>query len=142
MRCPRCSAALADEQDWCLECGAAARTRLAPTPHWQLPTIAIAAIVLVAGALFAFAFVKLTGDGATTPAQTAPLSATQPVTPPAAVAPAAPAPTITATTPSQTQTTAPPTSVPGQKAAPALGRSKKTKPRASATSPKHVKRRP
>ena len=42
MRCPRCSAPIGPEQDWCLECGAPARTRLAPTPNWQLPTVAIA----------------------------------------------------------------------------------------------------
>ena len=60
MRCPRCSAPVGPEQDWCLECGAPARTRLAPTPNWQLPTVAIGAIVALAGALLAFAFVKLT----------------------------------------------------------------------------------
>ncbi|MEA2141902.1 MAG: hypothetical protein QOI64_332, partial [Solirubrobacteraceae bacterium] len=65
LRCPRCSATVGPEQDWCLECGAPARTRLAPTPNWQLPTVAIGAIVLLAGALLAFAFVKLTGDDGT-----------------------------------------------------------------------------
>ncbi|MEA2182036.1 MAG: hypothetical protein QOF69_1221, partial [Solirubrobacteraceae bacterium] len=54
MRCPRCSANLDPEQDWCLECGAPARTRLAPTPNWQLPTVAIGAIVAIAGAMLAF----------------------------------------------------------------------------------------
>jgi len=116
MRCPRCSATVAEEQDWCLECGAPARTRLAPTPNWQVPAIAVGAIVLIAGALLAFAFVKLTGDDGTTPSQGAPVIATQPAAPPAVAAPTvtAPTPTATATTPSQTQTTAPPTTVPGQ----------------------------
>ena len=120
MRCPRCSANLAPEQDWCLECGAPARTRLAPTPNWQLPTVAIGAIVLLAAALFAFAFVRLTGDDDTTPARTGPAIAPQPAVPPA-VPPADPAPAVTATTPSKTtptQTTAPPTTVPGQKTPP------------------------
>jgi hypothetical protein len=78
MRCPRCSATIGPEQDWCMECGAPARTRLAPTPNWQLPTVALGALMLIAGALFAFAFVKLTGDddapvSQTTPALTAPV---------------------------------------------------------------------
>ena len=37
IRCPRCSSPIGPEQDWCLECGAPARTRLAPTPNWRLP---------------------------------------------------------------------------------------------------------
>lgn len=118
MRCPRCSATIAEQQDWCLECGAPARTRLAPTPNWRVPTIAIGAIVLIAGALLAFAFVKLTGDDGATPSQSAPVIATQPTTPPPAVVPTAPAtpvtPTAPTTTPSPKQTTVPPTTVPGQ----------------------------
>jgi len=115
MRCPRCSAQIAEDQDWCLECGAPARTRLAPTPNWHVPTLGIAVIVLIAGALLAFAFVKLTGDDGATPAPTAPV-ATQPAAPPAVVptTPAPPSTTGTAPAPSQTQATAPPTNVPGQ----------------------------
>jgi len=129
MRCPRCSATVAEEQDWCLECGAPARTRLAPTPNWQVPAIAVGAIVLIAGALLAFAFVKLTGDDGTTPSQGAPVIATQPAVAPPVVAPTVttPTPTATATTPSQTQTTAPPTTVPGQP--PAAGGATQTTPR-------------
>ena len=83
MRCPRCSATVGPEQDWCLECGAPARTRLAPTPNWQLPTVALGTLVLIAGALFAFAFVKLTDDG-DAPASAAPTAITTaaPVVPP------------------------------------------------------------
>ncbi len=55
MRCPRCSSPVGPDQDWCLECGAPARTRLAPTPNWQLPTVAIGAVVALAGALLALA---------------------------------------------------------------------------------------
>lgn len=129
MRCPRCSATVAEEQDWCLECGAPARTRLAPTPNWQVPAIAVGAIVLIAGALLAFAFVKLTGDDGTTPSQGAPVIATQPAAAPPVVAPTVttPTPTATATAPSQTQTTAPPTTVPGQP--PAAGGARQTTPR-------------
>jgi hypothetical protein len=47
--CPACSAPLADEQGWCLDCGAAARTRIVPTPpRWRL-----FAAVLALGALLA-----------------------------------------------------------------------------------------
>jgi hypothetical protein len=61
-QCPRCSAPLDPDQDWCLQCGLAARTRLAPTPDWRIPLIAaIVAALLGAGGL-AFAFVELTSD--------------------------------------------------------------------------------
>jgi hypothetical protein len=112
IRCPRCSAPVAGDQDWCLECGAPARTRLAQTPNWRLPTVAIGAIVLIAGALLAFAFVKLTSDNGATPAAatTAPIVDTAP----AATVP----PVVTPTVPSATTTAPPgptvPSTVPGQ----------------------------
>jgi hypothetical protein len=112
MRCPRCSSPIGPEQDWCLECGAPARTRLAPTPNWQLPTVAIAAIVVLAGALLAFAFVKLTSDDDVPAAGTTPtaVETTAPVivTPPPATT--APPPATTA----PVDPAAPPTGVPGQ----------------------------
>ena len=37
-----CSVALDPEQEWCLRCGAAARTRLAASPAWKAPVIALA----------------------------------------------------------------------------------------------------
>ena len=114
MPCPRCSSPLGPEQDWCLECGAPARTRLAPTPNWQLPTVAIGAIIAIAGALLAFAFVRLTSDddipAGTTPTavvQTAPAPV---ITPPPAVTPTTP----TASTTAPAQPAAPSTAVPGQ----------------------------
>jgi len=112
MRCPRCSSPVGPEQDWCLECGAPARTRLAPTPNWQLPTIAIAAIVALAGALLAFAFVKLTSDD-NVPAGTTPTAVVETappvITPPPVVTPP---PLATSTAPAQP--TVPSTAVPGQ----------------------------
>ncbi len=114
MRCPRCSAAIGPEQDWCLECGAPARTRLAPTPNWRVPTLAIGAIVLLAGALLAFAFVKLTGDD-DAPAGTTPTAVVE-TTPPAVVAPpVATTPTVPTTTPvapGTTPATTPTTTLP------------------------------
>ena len=116
MSCPRCSSPIGPEQDWCLECGAPARTRLAPTPNWQLPTVAIGAIVAIAGALLAFAFVKLTSDddvaAGTTPTavvQTAPPAIVTPPPPPAVTTP-------TASTTAPAQPAAPSTTVPGQTA--------------------------
>ncbi len=114
IHCPRCSSPIGPEQDWCLECGAPARTRLAQTPNWQLPTVAIGAIVLLAGALLAFAFVKLTNDNDAPPAaatQTAPPLDTvpvAPVVPPPVVTPVPTAPTTVPTAP------AVPSTVPGQ----------------------------
>jgi hypothetical protein len=126
LRCPRCSATVAPDQDWCLECGAPARTRLAQTPNWQLPTVAIAAIILVAGAMLAFAFVKLTDDGSvpasstpaaiTTAAPVPPAAATGPTGPAGTTGPtgpaAAPAPTTTLSTPTTTLRTPTTTTAP------------------------------
>jgi hypothetical protein len=72
LRCPRCGATVGPEQDWCLECGAPARTRLAPTPNWRAPIALVAVIVLLAGAALAVAFTSLTSDdGHVTAATTA-----------------------------------------------------------------------
>jgi len=115
MRCPRCASPVGPEQDWCLECGAPARTRLAPTPNWQLPTVAIGAIVAIAGVLLAFAFVRLTDDDDGVPAGTTPAPVVQTAPPASTVPPAVTPPVPTATT------TAPagpaiPSTVPGQTA--------------------------
>jgi len=118
LRCPRCSATVGPDQDWCLECGAPARTRLAPTPNWQLPTVAIGAIVLLAGALLAFAFVELTADDGAT-AGTTPTAVIE-TAPPAAVVPPPPVATTPTTPTTMTTSTAPAgpaqpaTTVPGQ----------------------------
>jgi len=105
--CPRCGAHVAADQDWCLTCGDAARTRLVPTPNWRLP-IAIAGIVC-ALALFVIAasFVQLTRDDApVTTTTTAPAATTATTAPP----PATTAPPTTTAPPAAT--TAPPTTVP------------------------------
>jgi hypothetical protein len=120
IHCPRCSAPVGPDQDWCLECGAPARTRLAPTPNWQLPTVAIGAIVAVAGALLAFAFAKLTNDDGTTPVGTTP-SAIVATAPSTATVPPAPVATTAAPVATTTAPTGPavPSTVPGQTAPPA-----------------------
>ena len=112
MRCPRCSSPVGPEQDWCLECGAPARTRLAPTPNWQVPTVAIAVIVALAGALLAFAFVKLTSDD-NAPAGTTPTAVVE-TAPPVITPPPVVTPTPTESTTAPAQPTVPSTAVPGQ----------------------------
>jgi hypothetical protein len=114
--CPRCGAHVAAEQDWCLNCGDAARTRLVPTPNWRLP-IAITAIVAALALLaIAISFVQLTRDDApvTPTAPTAPAATTAPPTTTAPGTTTA-APGTTTTAPGTT-TTAPgaTTTAPGQ----------------------------
>ena len=53
LKCPRCGAQLAPRQDWCLECGAAATTRVLPPPGWGLPAVIVGFAVLLAAAAFA-----------------------------------------------------------------------------------------
>ena len=112
LRCPRCEAPVAPGQDWCLECGDPARTRLAPTPNWRMPIALIAAIAIVAGLAIGAAFVALTDDDepvAAATAPTGPTGPTGPVTVPAVTtAPPAVAPVQTTTT---TVPTPPPATV-------------------------------
>ncbi len=60
-RCPLCGAALHERQDWCLSCGAAARTRLAATPRWWMPVLVLAAVAVVAIGVIVASLVKLAG---------------------------------------------------------------------------------
>src|SRR5438477_12643622 len=60
--CPLCGASLGPEQDWCLRCGAAARTRLAASRRWRAPVIALAVVAALALAVLGAALVKLAGD--------------------------------------------------------------------------------
>jgi hypothetical protein len=108
--CPRCNATIGPEQDWCLVCGAPARTRLAPLPNWRLPVALIGALALAAIIALIIAFVSLTSDDSTitgTTTLTAP--ATTPVVP--ATGPTGPtglSVTPTVTTPPPTVTSTPP----------------------------------
>jgi hypothetical protein len=83
--CPLCGAPLGSEQEWCLRCGGAARTRLAAIPNWRAPLAALGlTIVLALGALTA-ALVSLAGESGSSVASTTPLTRT--VVAPAAVTP-------------------------------------------------------
>jgi hypothetical protein len=88
--CPRCATAVGPDQDWCLACGAPARTRLVPTPNWRAPVAVLATVILLAGIALAVAFVALTNDtepAAPVDSQAPPPSATT-TQPPAAAQPA------------------------------------------------------
>jgi uncharacterized paraquat-inducible protein A len=61
--CPLCGASLHPEQEWCLRCGAAARTRLAAAPNWRAPVAVLAVVIVLSLGVLAAAFVKLAGSG-------------------------------------------------------------------------------
>jgi hypothetical protein len=100
LRCPRCGSQLEPEQDWCLDCGAPARTRLAPIPNWRLPLAVAAAIVLAAAVTLALAFVTLTRDD---PTVLPPTTTAAPVEPNEQPPSTVPAPDGTAQPPAQPQ---------------------------------------
>lgn len=103
--CPLCGAPLDPRQDWCLSCGAAARTRLAATPNWKAPVASIAVVAVLALGVLAAALVKLAGDSGSsaTPATTTV------TTTPAASTPFAPASTTPGVTTTATTATTTPT---------------------------------
>ena len=143
--CPICAAAMAPDQDWCLECGERRPDRVAGAPSWR-GGVAVLVVtgVLVAGAVAA-AWAGLSADSrraatagtqaaaptpppaAQPPAQTQPPAAT---TPPPAAAPKAAKPA-----PGQPSTSAPPAAkAPAAPAAPAPKATAPAKPKASAPS--------
>src|SRR5437588_2825359 len=70
LKCPRCGAELAERQDWCLECGAAATTQVLPPPGWGLPAVIVGFAVLLAGAAFALTVTVLSRDSKRSAART------------------------------------------------------------------------
>jgi hypothetical protein len=90
------------DQEWCLRCGAAARTRLAAAPNWRVPIAAAVAVIVLSLGVLAAALVDLAGSSSPTKVQV-----TRVVTTAAA---AVPAPASTAATPTPT---APGTAAPG-----------------------------
>jgi hypothetical protein len=80
--CPRCGLPVRGDQGWCLSCGTAARTRLAPTPGWRAPLVVAAVVAVLAVLLLTWAFVALTRDEdpapAAQPAAPAPTAPAQP----------------------------------------------------------------
>jgi hypothetical protein len=91
--CPLCATPLEPEQEWCLSCGAAARTRLAASPAWKWPIVTFAVVVVLSLGVLAAALVDLAGGSGST------VAATTTVT---TAASAASTPTSAATTPAST----------------------------------------
>jgi hypothetical protein len=94
-----CGAPLHPEQEWCLRCGAAARTRLSATPNWKAPIVIVAVVAALSLGVLAAALVKLAGDEGASTSSTTTVATAPAATAPAATAPAATAPPGTATTP-------------------------------------------
>jgi hypothetical protein len=78
--CPLCGAPLHPEQEWCLRCGAAARTRLAASPGWRAPIIALVVVIVLCLGVLAGALVKLAGGSMPPPATTTTVTSTAPAT--------------------------------------------------------------
>ncbi|MGI8513415.1 MAG: hypothetical protein ACR2NH_12400 [Solirubrobacteraceae bacterium] len=90
LRCPRCQTAMNREQDWCLECGFAATTRVVPPPSWGLPLAVVAIVAALVGLLLALTVGVLSDDaekavnrGATSPSPAATTTAARRARPPA-----------------------------------------------------------
>jgi hypothetical protein len=100
--CPLCGSPLHPEQEWCLRCGAAARTRLAATPNWRVPIAALVAVVAISLGVLTAALVDLAGSSNSTTVQVRTVTTVAPAVAPAptgaSVTPttAAPAPSTTA----------------------------------------------
>jgi hypothetical protein len=94
--CPLCGSPLHPEQDWCLRCGGAARTRLAASPNWKAPTATLAVVLALSLGVLAAALVKLaggSGTGATPVTRTVTAARAAIVSTPTATIPTATAPT-------------------------------------------------
>ncbi len=89
--CPLCGAPLHPQQEWCLSCGAAARTRLAAAPNWKGPVATLAVVSALSLGVLAAALVKL--------ASGSPATASTTVTRTVTSSPAAPTPTQSGTAP-------------------------------------------
>jgi hypothetical protein len=78
--CPRCGKPVAPAQDWCLSCGAAARTNIVAARNWRRPIAALATLVGLSLAALAVAYVDLTNDPE--PPTVTPVTTVQTVTAP------------------------------------------------------------
>ncbi len=82
-RCPLCGSELGPEQQWCLHCGAAARTRLAPPQRWRAPLLAALVVIVLSFGVLVAALVKLSGGSGTATVILPPSTATVLAAPPA-----------------------------------------------------------
>jgi hypothetical protein len=100
--CPRCGSPLAADQEWCLNCGHAVGTRIAPTPRWRVPVAIVGAVLALLVAALVLSLVELSGDPQ--PVAKAPTSqaTATPSVPPEEGGSAAATPTPDAATPTPT----------------------------------------
>jgi hypothetical protein len=61
IRCEQCGAPMADDQEWCLECGTA-RTLLHRPPDWRIAAAIVATVVVLVLAGFAIALINLSSE--------------------------------------------------------------------------------
>jgi hypothetical protein len=110
--CPLCGAPLHPQQEWCLRCGAAARTRLARSPNWRVPLVGALVVAVLSLGVLAAALVKLSGgSGSIATPSTSTLSGASTASAPTASTATTPASTPGATTPGAAPPrTAPPAS--------------------------------
>jgi hypothetical protein len=93
--CPRCGAALAPDQEWCLACGTAVATRVAPTPRWRAPVALVGALLALLAAALLLALVELSRDPQPVAKATPVPAAATPTPAPAPAPTTAPTPTPT-----------------------------------------------
>lgn len=60
--CATCGAVLADDQDWCLECGTAVRGRRSALPGWRTGAATVVATVVLASGAVAAAYAAITSE--------------------------------------------------------------------------------
>jgi pyruvate/2-oxoglutarate dehydrogenase complex dihydrolipoamide acyltransferase (E2) component len=112
LRCPRCGANLAPDQDWCLECGAAATTRILRPPSWKLAAAIVLGVIAAVVVATVIVVNALSGDAhraAATPSSAPAATAAAKPKPAPATTAAATTPTIAATSASATTPAAPTT---------------------------------
>src|SRR4051794_18077454 len=109
-RCPRCGSNLAADQEWCLNCGAAAGTEVVEARGWRVPLYlggGLAALAVLGVILAIVALASRNDEVAGSPTATPTPSAQAP---PGAAATSPPLPTLTplpSTTPDPNATTTP-----------------------------------
>jgi ribosomal protein L37E len=59
--CEHCGAELAEDQEWCLECGAG-RARIRRSPDWRIGAAIVVAVIALALAAFAIALINLSDN--------------------------------------------------------------------------------
>jgi SPOR domain len=86
--CSQCGAELADDQEWCLECGGA-RTLIHSPPDWRIPVAVIGGVVLIALVVLAIVLVNLSANANRAAGRGAATATTRVTTATKAAAPAA-----------------------------------------------------